>query len=109
MRFALFCLLLACWSASAGAQPSAGQGVLPLAGTAGARPAPPDVRMPPGDYRQPPGPVRNGLIGALPIGRNAEVAIGRFAVFDVERPRADSVEIRRRTRGIAAIGVSLKF
>jgi hypothetical protein len=69
----------------------------------------PDFRMPRGDYRQPPGPIRNGLIGAVPVGRNAHVALGRFAVPNFNAPRIEPGEIRRRDRSLAAIGFSLRF
>ena len=69
----------------------------------------PDFRMPGGDYRQPPGPIRNGLIGAVPVGRNAHVALGRFVVPNFNPPRIEPAEIRRRDRSMAALGFSLRF
>jgi hypothetical protein len=75
----------------------------------------PGFRMPRGDYRQPPGPVRNGLIGAIPLGRNLQVAVGRFIVPELPRPRthmeADRrpADVRARDRGIAAVGFSFRF
>jgi hypothetical protein len=72
-------------------------------------PSLPDFRMPRGDYRQPPGPIRNGLIGAMPVGRNAHVALGRFVVPNFNPPRIEPAEIRRRDRSMAALGFSLRF
>ena len=81
----------------------------PTLHTPSARPGLPEFRPPPGDYRAPPGPVSNGLIGAVPVGRNAHIAVGRFAVPDFDAPRIDSAEIRRRDRRIAAVGFALRF
>ena len=75
----------------------------------------PDFRMPPGDLRAPPGPARNGLIGTIPLRRDLQIAIGRFAVPELAGPRTNieserrSAEVRRRDRGIAAVGFSLRF
>lgn len=68
----------------------------------------PDFRMPRGDYRVPPGPVQGGLVGAVPLGRNLQVAVGRFVVPDIAAPR-EAAEIRRRDRRIAAVGFSFRF
>ncbi len=69
----------------------------------------PDFRMPPGDFRAPPGPARNGLIGTIPLRRDLQVAVGRFAVPNFTAPRMEAADIRRRDRRLAAIGLSLRF
>lgn len=108
-------LPLLCWAQAAGAQSA---GATLVAGDPALEPAAvglPDFRMPRGDYRRPPGPVRNGLIGALPLGRNLQLAIGRFIVAELPRPRthmeADRrpADVRPRDRGVAAVGLSLRF
>lgn len=74
-----------------------------------ARPDLPTFRMPRGEYPALPGPVRDGLIGAVPFGRNMQIAVGRFAVPNFTAPRMETAEIRRRDRGIAAVGLSFRF
>ena len=69
----------------------------------------PDFRMPPGDIRAPPDPARNGLIGTLPLRRDLQIAVGRIAVPNFAAPRMESADIRRRDRGIAAVGFNLRF
>ena len=107
----LIVLPLVCWPAAAAAQPSAEPLVqppdrMPVAPT---RLAPPEFRLPGGDYRMAPGPVRSGLIGAVPLGRDVQVAVGRFAVPNFSAPRIEPAEIRRRDRGMAAVGFSFRF
>lgn len=110
-------LLLAC-SAAAAAQSRRAALVAPAdSALETLEPAPglPDFRMPQGDFRQPPGPVRNGLIGAVPLGRNLQVAVGRFIVPALPRPRTHMetdrrpADVRPRDRGIAALGFSFRF
>ncbi|HYI63887.1 MAG TPA: hypothetical protein VEW71_03270 [Allosphingosinicella sp.] len=110
-------LFLAC-STAAAAQSSRAALVAradPALNTLEPAPGLPDFRMPRGDYRQPPGPVRNGLIGALPLGRNLQVAVGRFIVPELARPRTHMetdrrpADVRPRDRGIAAVGFSFRF
>lgn len=69
----------------------------------------PDFRMPPGDFRAQPGPARNGLIGTVPLRRDLQIAVGRFAVPNFTAPRMEGADIRRRDRGIAAVGLHLRF
>ncbi len=116
-RFA-FLLLTLSWPAAAMAQSATAALVGPTDPTlhsTASRPSLPDFRVPRGDYRQPPGPVRNGLLGAMPLSRSLQVAVGRFMIPEVARPRThmehDSrpADIRRRDRGMAAVGFSLRF
>ena len=71
--------------------------------------------MPQDDLQRPAEPRRNGLIAAFPVDRNVEIGIGRFRVVDPARPRTNTefdrqpIAVRPRERGIAAIGVSLRF
>lgn len=102
----------------ASAQPSAAALVGPLdprpAWPAGARDAP-DFRMPDGDLREPGVPRRSGLIAAFPVRKNLDIAVGRFAVPRIARPRThmesdrQPTAVRARDRGIAAVGISLRF
>ena len=110
-RFA-FLLLMLGWPAAAVAQSATAALVGPADPTlhsTASRPGLPDFRMPRGDYRQPPGPVRGGLIGAVPLSRDLQVAVGRFAVPNFSSPRIEPAEIRRRDRNIAAVGLALRF
>jgi len=77
--------------------------------TVPARSGLPDFRMPPGDLRLPADPTRNGLIGTLPLRRDLRIAVGRFAVPNFTAPRMEPADIRRRDRGIAAVGFSFRF
>lgn len=60
-------------------------------------------------------PPRSGLIAAYPVRENLTVGVGRFAIPEIARPRthmeADGppASVRRRERGLAAIGLSLRF
>jgi hypothetical protein len=110
-RFAVLPILaLACSPAAAAAQPGPAAFLVAAnpADAAPARPGLPDFRMPRGDYRVPPGPVQGGLIGAVPLGRNLQVAVGRLAVPDIAMPR-DAADVRRRDRRLAAVAFSLRF
>lgn len=75
----------------------------------------PDFRISEGDLREAGRPPRSGLIAAVPLGRRLHLGIGRFAVPELARPRSHtepqhrSADIRRRERGIAAMGVSFQF
>ena len=79
------------------------------------RPNLPDFRMPGGDLRQAGTPRRNGLIAAMPVSENVIFGVGRFSVTEIARPATHvepahrAADIRRRDRGIAAVGVSLRF
>ena len=114
------CLLI--FSCVAGSAPAAAQlGYDPMIVAADPAPwlpsrraPPPNFRMPSGDLREAPGPRRNGLIAALPVNANMTLGIGRFS-SSAPRPR-DHVEaeprpadLRRRDRGVAAVGVSIRF
>lgn len=67
------------------------------------------------DPRQPGQPARDGLIAAYPVRGNLTVGVGRFALPAVNRPRAhagtdgQAMSVRRRERGMAAVGFSLLF
>jgi len=75
----------------------------------------PDFRMPGGDLREVGVPRRNGLIAAMPLGDRVTLGVGRFRVTEIARPTTHvepaqrSADVRRRDRGIAAVGVSLRF
>ena len=70
---------------------------------------------PAGDFRQTGNVRRNGLIASYPVDRNLEIGIGRFRVAEPARPRTHMeperapTDFRRRERGVAAIGMSLRF
>lgn len=87
----------------------------PIVSPLSRRAPPPSFRMPRGDLREAPGPSRNGLLAALPLADNVTLGVGRFRSVDAPRPRAHmepahrAAEVRRRERGIAAVGVSLRF
>lgn len=75
----------------------------------------PQFRMSPGDLRAPGEPRRNGLIATYPLRDNLHVAVGRFLVPAIARPRTHMERdrapagTRPRDRGVAAIGFSLRF
>ncbi len=75
----------------------------------------PDFRISEGDLREAGRPPRSGLIAAVPLGRRVHLGVGRFAVPELARPRSHTepqhraADIRRRDRGIAAMGVSVRF
>lgn len=79
------------------------------------RPNLPDFRMPVGDLREAGAPRRNGLIAAMPLDERVTIGVGRFSVTEIARPPTHvepaqrAAEVRRRDRGIAAVGVSLRF
>jgi len=112
------CLLL--FSCLAGSAPAAAQlGYDPMIVAADPAPwlpsrQPPAFRMPPGYLREAPGPRPTGLIAALPVHANMTLGIGRFS-SSAPRPRNHTeaeprpVEMRRRERGVAAVGVSIRF
>jgi hypothetical protein len=64
---------------------------------------------------QPAGARRGGLIAAMPLGDGLTIGVGRFRALELARPRthveADRrpTDIRPRDRGIAAVGLSLRF
>jgi hypothetical protein len=107
---------LALFSASAGAQPGALVGPRDFSP---AEPQPrrlvPNFRMPEGDLRLPGEPRRNGLIGAVDVGDGVMIGLGRFAVPEIARPRTHTESdrqpagVRPRDRGIAALGISVRF
>ena len=75
----------------------------------------PMFRPPTGDFRQAGTPRQSGLIAALPIDDNVQIGLGRFKVAEPPRPRTHMeperapTDLRRRERGVAAIGLSLRF
>lgn len=78
-------------------------------------PPPPRAQQPPARiWRAPPEPMQDGRFG-LPLAGNMQVGVGRFSVLEPARPRthtepiARGTDIARRHRGIAAVGVSLRF
>lgn len=106
----------------AGATPAAAQlGYDPMIIARDSRPVqpvrqapPPDFRLSRIDLREAPGPGASGLIAALPVRDNVTLGIGRFQ-STAPRPRThleaepQPTELRRRSRGIAAVGVSVRF
>ena len=110
------CFLLAASAAGAGAQ--ALQGLTAFNGPTlvpEPRSSVPQFRLPDGDLRAPGEPRRSGLIGAMRVDERLQVGVGRFAVPELARPRTHmeaehrSGEVRRRDRGIAAVGFSFSF
>lgn len=93
------------------------QVVGPVDGGVAAAPAPANIPrfevMP--DPSDPGRPRRNGLIAAYQVRENMTVGIGRFAIPEIARPRTnmererDPTGVRRRERGMAAVGVSIRF
>jgi hypothetical protein len=81
----------------------------PASGPAAEAPPP---RVP---YRPAPAPFPGGIVGALPLAPNMQLSIGRFTIAGPARPRTHTepahrlADVRRGDRGIAAIGVSLRF
>lgn len=65
-------------------------------------------------WREPPGPMEEGRY-AVPVAGNLQVGVGRFRVVEPARPRthtepiARAADLSRRDRGIAAVGLSLRF
>jgi hypothetical protein len=95
--------------------------LLMLATSAAAQPAAPppdrtarDERPPARSWRAPPGPVQDGRLG-LPLTGNLQFGVGRFSVVELPRPRTHTepisrmADVPRRHRGIAAVGLSLRF
>lgn len=93
--------------------------MLVLAGAAQATPPPPDSRPrsePPRlrIWHELPGPLQERRIG-MPVAGNLHIGVGRFSVPAPARPRTHTEpigrtgDIARRNRGVAAIGLSLRF
>jgi hypothetical protein len=93
---------------AAEAQVGHGAPVAPVE-TEPARSDPPDFRIQPGDFRAAPRPVRNGLIGRIPLRPDLQISIGRIAVPNFTAPRMEGADIRRSDRGIAAVGFNFRF
>ncbi len=80
-----------------------------------AQPTLPQFRMTMGDLRAPGEVPRNGLIAAYPVRENLQIGVGRFTVPELARPRthmeADRAPTaaRPRERGVAAVGLSIRF
>jgi hypothetical protein len=74
-----------------------------------------EFRAPEGDLRQPGAQRSNGLLAAVPLHDNLEIGVGRFLVPELAQPRTymesdrQPTAVRPRDRGIAAVGVSLRF
>ncbi len=68
-----------------------------------------------GDFRNAGLPRRSGLIAAFQVDEDIHVGIGRFRVAEPPKPRTNMeaerapTDLRRRERGVAAIGMSLRF
>lgn len=79
------------------------------------RPNLPDFRMPAGDLRQAGAPRRNSLIATMPLSEDLTLGVGRFSVVEIARPATHvepahrAADVRRRDRGIAAVGINLRF
>jgi len=58
---------------------------------------------------------RSGMLGVVPIAANIELGIGRYGVQEIARPRTHveaeryPTDVRRRDRGIAGVGLKLRF
>ncbi len=65
-------------------------------------------------WRAPPGLMQNGRV-AMPVAANLHLGVGRYSVVEPARPRSHTEpisrtsDIARRDRGIAAVGLSLRF
>ena len=105
-------LVLLAAPAAAGAQsgPSLAIGEPPPAA-----PPPMDFRISRGDLREAGAPTRGGLIGAVSLDDRFVIGVGRFNVPELARPRSHTeperrpADVRRRDRGIAAVGFSYSF
>src|SRR5688500_842839 len=75
----------------------------------------PHFALPAGDFRDVGAPSRNGLIAAVPLRENLQIGIGRFRVAEPARarthmePERAPTDLRRKERGVAAVGMSLRF
>lgn len=64
---------------------------------------------------EPPGGRGSGLIAAMPLSDRLTIGVGRFRALELARPRTHvepdrrPTDVRSRDRGIAAVGVSLRF
>ncbi|HTU10597.1 MAG TPA: hypothetical protein VMG08_06815 [Allosphingosinicella sp.] len=65
-------------------------------------------------WREPPGPMRDGRFG-MPVVDRLHVGVGRFGVTEPARPRTHTepigraADVSRRDRGIAAVGLFMRF
>ena len=56
-----------------------------------------------------------GMLALMPVGEEATIGLGRFAVPDPPRPRThteherDPTAVHRRQRGIGGVGLKLRF
>ncbi len=104
---------LVLWAVAAEAQVWRSALVAPVEpGQTQAVPAPPGLpgfRIARDQFRVPPDSVRNSLIGAVPLGRNLQIAAGRLAVPNFTAPRMEAADIRRSDRRITAVGFSFRF
>ena len=113
LLFAVALVPLVLWAVAAEAQVWRSALAAPVErGLTQAVPAPPGLpgtRIARDEYRVPPDSARNGLIGAVALGRNLQVAVGRLAVPNFTAPRMEAANIRRSDRRITAVGFSFRF
>jgi hypothetical protein len=111
-RAGFCCLVLLSAPAAALAQPGPS---LAIRDAPPAGPPPMDFRISRGDLREAGAPARGGLIGAVSLDERFLIGIGRFNVPELARPRSHTEperrpgDVRRRDRGIAAVGISYSF
>jgi len=74
-----------------------------------------DFRMPRATIRPASASPPAGMIAAMPLADRLTMGVGRFSVLEEPRVRTHTesayraAEVRRRERGIAAVGISLNF
>lgn len=109
---------LVLWAAAAEAQTGHRALVAPVEADPGIAPlqsGSPDLRMTRGDLRLFGQPPPGGLIATLPVVDNLQFGVGRFAVLELAGPRTNleperrPADMRRRDRGIMAVGLSFRF
>jgi hypothetical protein len=111
-RVAYLCLALLFIPAAGAAQ--LGPSFAAVDGGSERRPAM-TFRISRGDLREAGAPARNGLIGAVPLADRLQLGVGRFNVPELAQPLSHteparrSADVRRRDRGIAAVGISYSF
>ncbi len=75
----------------------------------------PNFQLPAGDLREVGVTRKSGLIAAFPIRRGLQIGVGRFNVSEIARPRThvetdrQPMAVQSRDRGIAAVGVNVRF
>ena len=74
-----------------------------------------EFRIPRAALRPAPSPLPAGMVAAMPLNDRLIMGVGRFSVLEEPRVRTNvepahrAAEVRRRERGIAAVGISLNF